>query len=180
MSAPENSNLNIEYVFRQPRGLRRTDPGHKRRRRGVLHGYACDGNGHWTAQACRERWRSRQEITCLLLHDEAYLKENGEEKLLRFDPARCDNEPVAVKISVPILIYLLGINWSGRKWTAGLGYGVTPGGGATSSSKVSPLAIRRPSRHRIRITKYPAKMIRYKRFDPVLPGHHRYQGWIRR
>lgn len=48
-----------EYVFRQPRDYDELIQVTNTAVVECYSGYACDGNEHWTAQACREWWRKR-------------------------------------------------------------------------------------------------------------------------
>jgi hypothetical protein len=83
-----------EYIFLQPRNYEQFIAVKDAAAVEVFDGYACDGNQHWTRQACREWWRNRDEIIHRLLHDPEYLKQNRERGKLYVDylnsSAKCD------------------------------------------------------------------------------------------
>jgi hypothetical protein len=74
-----------EYIFRQPRNYQEFIAVKDAAAVEVFDSYACDGNQHWTGQACREWWRNREGITGRLLHDPEYRKQNGERGTLYVD-----------------------------------------------------------------------------------------------
>jgi len=67
-----------EFIFRQPANYQQFIAVKDAAAVEVFDSYACDGNQHWTGQACREWWRNRERIIHRLLHDPEYLKQNGE------------------------------------------------------------------------------------------------------
>ena len=67
-----------EYIFRQPRTYLEFVAVKDAAAVEVFDSYACDGNQHWTRQACREWWRNREVVIRRLLDHPEYLKQNGE------------------------------------------------------------------------------------------------------
>jgi hypothetical protein len=86
--APENVLFDgycCEYIFRQPRNYQEFIDVKNAAAIEVFDRYACDGNQHWTPQACREWWGKRDEFIHRLLHDPEYRKQNGERGTLYVD-----------------------------------------------------------------------------------------------
>lgn len=70
-----------EYIFRQPKDftelLRVLDAAEAE----VLDSYSSNGNDHWTYEACKEWWASRQEIIAALRDEELISMNNGQAQL---------------------------------------------------------------------------------------------------